>query len=137
VEPLVQHVVHAALAYIVAGRDHVLTFASPMSEPDVNSVIERESVRHLSRLAAAITIPVTKAAGHENSSRSCRMRAIGNLLYAAPSNRSEQSCRQGDETGEQQQVVQGTDGHRSPALCSIPDSASQDVGQNVMEDWLN
>jgi hypothetical protein len=46
VEPLVQHVVHAALAYIVAGRDHMLTFASPMSEPDVNSVIERESVRH-------------------------------------------------------------------------------------------
>jgi hypothetical protein len=65
------------------------------------------------------TIPVTKAARHENSSRSCRMRAIGNLLYAAPSNRSEQYRRQGDETGEEQQVVQGTDGHRSPALCSI------------------
>jgi hypothetical protein len=29
----------------------------------------------MSRLAAAITIPVTKAARHENSSRSCRMRA--------------------------------------------------------------
>jgi hypothetical protein len=46
VEPFVQHVVHTALAYIVAGRDHVLIFASPMSEPDVNSVIERESVCH-------------------------------------------------------------------------------------------
>ena len=32
---------------------------------------------------------------------------------------------------------QGTDGHRSPALCSIAGSASQDVGQKVMEDWLN
>ena len=35
--------VHATLAYIVARRDRVLIFASPMSEPDINSVIERES----------------------------------------------------------------------------------------------
>ena len=35
--------VHATLAYIVACRDPVLIFASPMSEPDINSVIERES----------------------------------------------------------------------------------------------
>jgi hypothetical protein len=41
VEPLVQHVVHAALAYIVARRDRVLIFASPMSEPDIDCVIER------------------------------------------------------------------------------------------------
>jgi hypothetical protein len=40
VEPLIQHIVHAALDYIVAGRDRVLIFASPMSEPDINSVIE-------------------------------------------------------------------------------------------------
>src|SRR5215813_2334140 len=78
VEPLVQHIVHAALVYIVAGHDRVLIFASPMSEPDINSVIERESVCHWSRLPAAITIPVTKAARHENSSRSCRMTAIRN-----------------------------------------------------------
>jgi len=38
--------VHATLAYIVARRDRVLIFASPMSEPDINSVIERESVCH-------------------------------------------------------------------------------------------
>ena len=93
VEPLVQHIVHAGPIYIVAGCDRVLIFASPMSEPDINRVIEHQSVRHWSRLPAAITIPVTKAARHENSSRSCRMRAIGNLLYAAPRNRSEQSCR--------------------------------------------
>src|SRR5215470_14830413 len=49
VESLVQHIVDAALAYIVAGRDRVLIFASPMSEPDINSVIERESVCHWSR----------------------------------------------------------------------------------------
>src|SRR5262245_60687937 len=41
VEPLVQHIVHAALAYIVARRDRVLIFASPMSEPDIDYVIER------------------------------------------------------------------------------------------------
>src|SRR5262249_11858904 len=46
VEPLVQHIVHAALVYIVAGRDRVLIFASPMPEPDINSVIERGSVCH-------------------------------------------------------------------------------------------
>ena len=64
------------------------------------------------------------------------MRAIGNLLYAAPSNRSEQYRRQGDETGEEQQVVQDTDGHRSPPYAASC-RASQDVGQNVMEDGLN
>jgi len=79
VAPLVQHIVHVALAYIVARRDGVLIFASPMSQPDINRVIERESVCHWSRLAAAITIPVTKAARNENSSRSCRMMTIGNL----------------------------------------------------------
>ena len=31
----------ATLAYIVARRDRVLIFASPMSEPAINSVIER------------------------------------------------------------------------------------------------
>jgi len=41
--------------------------------------------------------------------------------YAAPSNRGtrlEQSCRQGDETGEEQQVVQDTEGHRTPAYAT-------------------
>jgi hypothetical protein len=65
------------------------------------------------------------------------MRAIENLLYAAPSNRSEQYRRQGDETGEEQQVVQDTDGHRSPPMQHHARRASQDAGQNVMEDWLN
>jgi hypothetical protein len=46
VDPLVHDIVHAALAYIVTRRDHVLIFASPMSEPDINSVIEREFVCH-------------------------------------------------------------------------------------------
>ena len=46
VEPFVEHVVHTALAYIVARRDRVLIFASPMSEPNINGVIERESVCH-------------------------------------------------------------------------------------------
>jgi hypothetical protein len=50
VAPLVQHVVHAALAYIVARRDRVLIFASPMSEPDINSVVECKSVCHARRL---------------------------------------------------------------------------------------
>jgi hypothetical protein len=32
--------------YIVARRDRVLIFASPMSEPDIDCVIERQSVCH-------------------------------------------------------------------------------------------
>ena len=83
VEPLVQHIIHAALVYIVARRDRVLIFASPMSEPDSNSVIERKSVCHWSRLPAAITIPVTKAVRQENTSSSCRIMTIGNPLCGA------------------------------------------------------
>ena len=51
--------VHATLAYIVARRDRVLIFASPMSEPNINSVIGRESVCHLeqTRFLNAANLP--------------------------------------------------------------------------------
>ena len=58
----------------------------------------------------------------------------------SPLRSAEQSLRAvsspSDETGEGQQVVQGTDGHRSPPYAASC-RASQDVGQNVMEDGLN
>src|SRR5262249_56598480 len=52
---------HATLAYIVARRDRVLIFASPMSEPNINSVIERESVCHLEQTRSSDHYPCNQS----------------------------------------------------------------------------
>ena len=85
VKPLVQHIVHATLVYIVAGRDRVLIFASPMSEPDINSVIERKSVCH----AGSLKLEQTRSRDHD-------------------------PCHEGGEAREQQQIMQDDDHRKSP-----------------------
>src|SRR5215475_13023661 len=95
-----------------------------MSESDINSVTERESVCH----TGALKLEQTRGRDHDSCDDRGEAREQQQIMqdddqrkspYAAPSNRSEQYRRQGDERGEKQEVVQGTDGHRSPALCSI------------------
>jgi len=64
--------VHATLAYIVARRDRVLIFASPMSEPNINSVIERESVCHLEQ---------TRSSDHYPCHQSCEAREQQQIMH--------------------------------------------------------
>jgi hypothetical protein len=85
--------VHATLAYIVARRDRVLIFASPMSEP---SVIERESVCHLEQTRSSDHYPCHQSGEAREQQQIMHDEGHRNLRSAEQSLRAVSSPRRRD-----------------------------------------
>jgi hypothetical protein len=99
--------VHATLACIVARRDRVLIFASPMSEPNINSVIERESVCHLEQTRSSDHYPCHQSGEareqqqimHDEGHRKSPLRSAEQSLRAVSSPRRRDRRRAASRSG--------------------------------------
>jgi len=98
---------HATLAYIVARRDRVLIFANPMSEPNINSVIERESVCHLEQTRSSDHYPCHQSGEareqqqimHDEGHRKSPLRSAEQSLRAVSSPRQRDRRRAASRSG--------------------------------------
>jgi hypothetical protein len=103
--------VHATLAYTLARRDRALIFASPMSEPNINSVIERESEResvcHLEQTRSGDHYPCHQSGEareqqqimHDEGHRKSPLRSAEQLLRAVSSPRRRDRRRAASRSG--------------------------------------